>query len=118
MHARRSEGRRTEEAAGPVVQVQLTRLPDVADNDIEPAVAVKVPRCGGVRVIRCAADVDSGQDPSFKIILPGNSTDSWLVKKIERRDIVGLRMPPSADPLSDVRIQNIKNWVDRGAKDN
>ena len=63
-------------------------------------------------------NVDSGQDPSFKIILPGNSTDSWLVKKIEGRDIVGLRMPPSADPLSDVRIQNIKNWVDRGAKDN
>lgn len=63
-------------------------------------------------------NVDSGQDASFKIVLPGNSTDSWLVMKIEGRNIVGLRMPPSADPLSDVRIQNIKNWVDRGAKDN
>ncbi len=63
-------------------------------------------------------NVDSGQDPSFKLILPGNSTDSWLVMKIEGRQTLGLRMPPSADPLSDVRIQNIKNWVDRGAKDN
>jgi len=63
-------------------------------------------------------NVDSGQDPSFKIILPGNSTDSWLVMKIEGRQTAGLRMPPSADPLSNVRIQNIKNWVDRGAKDN
>jgi hypothetical protein len=63
-------------------------------------------------------NVDSGQDQSYKIILPGNSTDSWLVMKIEGRQTAGLRMPPSADPLSDVRIQNIKNWVDRGAKNN
>jgi hypothetical protein len=63
-------------------------------------------------------NVDSGQDPSFKLVLPGNSTDSWLVMKIEGRQTVGLRMPPSADPISEVRIQNIKNWVDRGAKDN
>lgn len=63
-------------------------------------------------------NIDSGQDQSFKIVLPGNSTDSWLVMKIEGRQTAGLRMPPSADPLSDVRIQNIKNWVDRGAKDN
>jgi hypothetical protein len=63
-------------------------------------------------------NVDSGQDPSYKIVLPGNSTDSWLVRKVEGRQTLGLRMPPSADPLSDVRIQNIKNWVDRGAKDN
>lgn len=63
-------------------------------------------------------NVDSGQDSSFKLILPGNSTDSWLAMKIEGRQTLGLRMPPSADPLSDVRIQNIKNWVDRGAKDN
>ncbi|MGB3860849.1 MAG: hypothetical protein WBF32_10790 [Candidatus Aminicenantaceae bacterium] len=63
-------------------------------------------------------NVDSRQDRSYKIVLPGNSTDSWLVIKIEGRQTLGLRMPPSADPLSDVRIQNIKNWVDRGAKDN
>jgi len=63
-------------------------------------------------------NVDSGQDRSFKIVLPSDSTDSWLVMKIEGRHTLGLRMPPSADPLSDVRIQNIKNWVDRGAKDN
>jgi hypothetical protein len=63
-------------------------------------------------------NVDSGQDPSFKRVLPGNSTDSWLVMKLEGRQTAGLRMPPSADPLSSVRIQNIKNWVDRGAKDN
>ena len=63
-------------------------------------------------------NVDSGQDPSFKLVLPGNATDSWLVMKIEGRQTLGLRMPPSADPLSDVRIQNIKNWVNRGAKDN
>lgn len=63
-------------------------------------------------------NVDSRQDRSYKIVLPGNSTDSWLVIKIEGRQTLGLRMPPSADPLSDVRIQNIKNWVGRGAKDN
>jgi hypothetical protein len=63
-------------------------------------------------------NVDSGQDPSFNLVLPGNSTDSWLVMKIEGRQTLGLRMPPSADPISDVKIQNIKNWVDRGAKNN
>ncbi|MEE9502890.1 MAG: hypothetical protein V3V48_12500, partial [Candidatus Aminicenantaceae bacterium] len=63
-------------------------------------------------------NVDSKQDSSFKLILPGDSTDSWLVMKLEGRQTLGLRMPPSADPLNDVWIQNIKNWVDRGAKDN
>jgi hypothetical protein len=66
-------------------------------------------------------DVDSTQDtqrPVRKRVLPGDATNSVLVIKIEANPPFGDRMPQGRSALSSVRIQNIKNWVDRGAKDN
>jgi len=63
-------------------------------------------------------NVDSTQDPSKKRVLPTDAANSYLVIKIEGNQTVGTRMPQGSSPLSSVRIQNIKNWVDRGAKDN
>ncbi len=64
-------------------------------------------------------DVDSTQDPSKKRVAPGDAVNSYLVIKIEQTNPpVGTRMPQGRSPLSSVRIQNIKNWVNRGAKDN
>lgn len=63
-------------------------------------------------------NVDSTQEPNFKRVLPSDGTNSYLVIKIEGNQNVGTRMPQGRSPLSDVRIQNIKNWVDRGAKNN
>ena len=66
-------------------------------------------------------NVDSTQDtqqPVRKRVLPGDATNSVLVIKIEANPPFGARMPQGRSALSSVRIQNIKNWVDRGAKDN
>ncbi len=66
-------------------------------------------------------NVDSTQDtqrPVRKRVLPSDAANSYLVIKIEGNLTVGDRMPQGRSPLSSVRIQNIKNWVDRGAKNN
>ncbi len=66
-------------------------------------------------------NVDSTQDtqrPVRKRVLPGDATNSVLVIKIEANPPFGDRMPQGRSALSSVRIQNIKNWVDRGAKNN
>ncbi|NIO49716.1 MAG: hypothetical protein GTN73_09830 [Candidatus Aminicenantes bacterium] len=66
-------------------------------------------------------NVDSTQDtqqPVRKRVLPGDSANSYLVIKIEGNQTVGTRMPQGRSPLNSVQIQNIKNWIDRGAKNN
>ena len=51
-------------------------------------------------------------------VIPGNATDSYLVKKLEGRASAGVRMPFGASPLDATDLQNIKNWIDQGAKNN
>jgi len=63
-------------------------------------------------------NVDAGEVPARKRVLPGNSAASYLVIKIEGNQTVGGRMPLGRSPLSAVQIQNIKNWIDRGARNN
>jgi hypothetical protein len=43
--------------------------------------------------------------------------NSYLVIKLEGRQTVGTRMP-QAGSLPTNALQNIKNWIDKGAKDN
>ena len=63
-------------------------------------------------------NIDSRQDQAKKLVLPADATNSYLVMKIEGRQTSGSRMPLNRSALSDIRIQNIKNWVNRGAKNN
>lgn len=63
-------------------------------------------------------DVNSSQVPSLKRVFPGDATVSYLVMKIEGTQTVGVRMPKDRSSLSSVSIQNIKNWINRGAKNN
>jgi hypothetical protein len=51
---------------------------------------------------------------SGKVILPGKSADSLLVKMIAGQ-IEGKRMPLGGDPLSDEQIGLIRAWIDQGA---
>ena len=51
-------------------------------------------------------------------VIPGNATDSYLVKKLEGRQSVGVRMPQGGSPLDATDLQNIKNWINQGAKNN
>ena len=51
-------------------------------------------------------------------VIPGNANDSYVVKKLEGRQSVGDRMPLGSSPLSTTDLQNIKNWINEGAKNN
>jgi len=63
-------------------------------------------------------NANSTQDPSKKRVEPGNADNSYLVIKIEGKQAVGGRMPLGGGPLNSTQIQNIKNWINRGAKNN
>lgn len=63
-------------------------------------------------------DVNSSQVPSLKRVFPGDATISYLVMKIEGNQTVGVRMPKDRSSLSSVSVQNIKNWINRGANNN
>jgi hypothetical protein len=63
-------------------------------------------------------NVVSTQVPTLMRVLPSDAANSYLVKKIEGTQSVGVRMPEGRSALNSVSIQNIKNWVNRGAKNN
>ncbi len=63
-------------------------------------------------------NVASTQVPALMRVSPSDATNSYLVKKIEGTQTVGTRMPQGRGALNSVSIQNIKNWVNRGAKNN
>jgi hypothetical protein len=61
----------------------------------------------------------SKQVADKKLVLPENPDDSYLVIKLENRQTNGTsRMPLGVAALSDEKIQLIKNWITKGAKDN
>ncbi len=51
-------------------------------------------------------------------VIPGNAQDSYLVKKLEGRQSVGTRMPVTGSALDSVDLANVRNWIDRGARNN
>lgn len=55
---------------------------------------------------------------NFLRVEPGNATDSYLVIKLEDRQVVGAQMPLNAAPLDDIDLTNIKNWINNGAPEN
>jgi hypothetical protein len=62
----------------------------------------------------------SSQVPGLMRILPNNSSDSYLVIKLEGRDerMQGSTMPPGGPNLNQTTIDSIKAWIDRGALEN
>jgi hypothetical protein len=63
-------------------------------------------------------NVNSVQDPTKQRVLPNDANNSYLVVKIEGRQTIGGRMPLNRSPLSNTKIQNIKNWINNGANNN
>lgn len=60
--------------------------------------------------------VTSTEDPRLSIIEPEQSTNSYLIRKIEGTQSVGLRMPRNRDPLPEWMISAVKRWIDAGAE--
>ena len=62
-------------------------------------------------------DVNATSEARVRVV-PGDSRNSYLIIKLEGRQEVGARMPVTGGFLSAVDLANIKNWIDRGAKNN
>ena len=64
-------------------------------------------------------NVASGQVPSLKRVVPGDSVNSYLAAKIDgRAGIVGRRMPFNPPYLTDGQILILKRWIELGAPRN
>ncbi|MHB8055358.1 MAG: hypothetical protein ACYDH3_08930 [Candidatus Aminicenantales bacterium] len=57
--------------------------------------------------------VSSGDGTKIRVI-PFNAPDSYLVMKLEGSQTVGAKMPLIGS-VSGAEIQNIKNWISKGA---
>ena len=53
-----------------------------------------------------------------KRVIPGDAAGSYLVVKLEGRQSTGGQMPLGGSPLNSTDLQNIKNWINQGAKNN
>ena len=53
------------------------------------------------------------------LVIPGNPDDSYLIRKLEGRDINGVRMPFNGPPyLTAGQIRVIRRWIEIGAPNN
>jgi hypothetical protein len=62
-------------------------------------------------------NVTATQSASSRVI-PGDANGSYLIVKVEGRQTVGNRMPPSGSALDNIDLTNLKNWINQGAKNN
>lgn len=63
-------------------------------------------------------NVASTQEPGKTRVIPSDATNSYIVIKLEGRQTNGGRMPLGGSALNANSIQNIKNWINKGAKNN
>jgi hypothetical protein len=60
-------------------------------------------------------NVPSQRIPSETLVIPGDASGSYLVKKMEGAEgIAGDEMPPGSI-LSEDKIQTVRSWIDHGA---
>ena len=62
-------------------------------------------------------NVAATQEAGKTRVIPNDAANSYLVIKLEGRQTSGSRMPLGGS-LNSNTIQNIKNWIDKGAKNN
>jgi len=69
---------------------------------------------GGLNLMRRQAAFDGGE--SGKVIVPGKSSESLLIKLVSGGD-PDRQMPPSDEgkPLSKTQIETLRQWIDAGA---
>lgn len=63
-------------------------------------------------------NVQSREKAGEILVIPGNSTESYLIKKLKGFIIVGEQMPKGSAPLPNAAIDSIAKWIDLGAKNN
>jgi hypothetical protein len=63
-------------------------------------------------------NVASSENAAKKLVMPNDTAQSYLVDKVSGTQSVGDRMPLGLSPLTAIEIQNIKNWIMKGALNN
>jgi hypothetical protein len=61
--------------------------------------------------------VQASSAPAFQLVNPNNATDSYVVMKLEGRQLSGSQMPLGG-ALSAAQITTIRSWIDDGAQNN
>ena len=60
-------------------------------------------------------DKAAASKSDYKLVNPGSPEDSYIVMKLENRDITGSQMPLGGTPLSADQIKKIRDWIAAGA---
>lgn len=63
-------------------------------------------------------NVGALQSPGTARVIPGNATNSYLIRKLEGVNIAGSRMPLSGPFLDADTLARIKSWINSGAPNN
>jgi hypothetical protein len=64
-------------------------------------------------------NITSRQRPGAVLVIPGDPESSYLIRKLEGRDINGVRMPFNGPPyLTAGQILVIRRWIETGAPRN
>lgn len=58
-------------------------------------------------------NVNSKESPAMKRVKPGDSANSWIIKKLRAN---GTSVMPPAGMLASTTIDSIAKWIDRGAQ--
>jgi hypothetical protein len=76
-------------------------------------------RAGGLSLegVEPADLIDQTADDGVVLVVPFDAKTSYLVRKLEGRDIQGGRMPLGRPSLSESQTGTIRNWIDQGAQD-
>ncbi|MEM9586398.1 MAG: PSD1 and planctomycete cytochrome C domain-containing protein [Planctomycetota bacterium] len=103
-------------ACGPIgatAEIDFTR-------DVQPLLTKHCLECHGATKRRGGFRVDSSRsvfgeaDSGERPIVPGESADSELIRRIVSRD-EGERMPPDGPRLSAQQLSTLVTWIDQGA---
>lgn len=73
------------------------------------------PSSGDVYANLVGADAS---EVSLKRVAAGDPENSYLLKKLEGKDIQEARMPQTGEKLSSCRIQAVRDWIVSGAPKN
>src|SRR5260370_36711503 len=89
------------------------------EKDVQPILAAKCYSCHSREVQQSGLRLDARQNALRggdygPVILPGNSADSKLIKRLVNGD-GGLQMPPTR-ALSDEEIGGLRAWIAPGAE--
>ena len=67
------------------------------------------------RIAAQILNVDSVENSALKRVEPGNPDDSYLLRKVQGRNITGGQMPADGTALSAEEIEKIRQWIAAGA---